>query len=223
MASSRQCASYRPPPTASTIITEATSSATNNRTISTTKQEQGTTAIKPAYCAAIIAIMSPPTANPTTGKTHVAEKEKYHEGGSLKAYSHEELGTADDVRSFLFYFILFCWCVALRSVDVGGDVFRSVPLCIRVDYCSCSAFVSLNTSMPRHDTSQSATQSVPVISFLRITRNLMLPLSISNFAPLILFSMQTNYVHTTYCTSNKYWLSSNNNTNNILKFYHPRQ
>jgi hypothetical protein len=37
-----------------------------------------------------------PTANPTTGKTHVAEKDKFHQGGSLKAYSHEELGTADD-------------------------------------------------------------------------------------------------------------------------------
>ena len=42
--------------------------------------------------------MAPPTANPTTGKTHVAEKVKFHEG-SLKPYSHEELGTADDVRS----------------------------------------------------------------------------------------------------------------------------
>jgi hypothetical protein len=42
-----------------------------------------------------------PTANPTTGKTHVAEKDKFHEGGSLKAYSHEELGTADDVRDAL--------------------------------------------------------------------------------------------------------------------------
>ncbi len=41
--------------------------------------------------------MSPPTANPTTGKTHVAEKTKFHEG-TLKPYSHEELGTADDVR-----------------------------------------------------------------------------------------------------------------------------
>lgn len=42
--------------------------------------------------------MAPPTANPTTGKTHVAEKVKFHQG-SLKPYSHEELGTADDVRS----------------------------------------------------------------------------------------------------------------------------
>ena len=41
--------------------------------------------------------MAPPSANPTTGKTHVAEKVKFHEG-SLKPYSHEELGTADDVR-----------------------------------------------------------------------------------------------------------------------------
>jgi hypothetical protein len=45
--------------------------------------------------------MPPPTANPTTGKTHVAERDKYHEGGSLKAYSHEELGTADDVSDVL--------------------------------------------------------------------------------------------------------------------------
>ncbi|VEU34699.1 unnamed protein product [Pseudo-nitzschia multistriata] len=41
--------------------------------------------------------MSPPSANPTTGKTHVAEKTKLHEGGSLKPYSHEELGTSDDI------------------------------------------------------------------------------------------------------------------------------
>ena len=41
--------------------------------------------------------MPVPTANPTTGKTHVAEKDKFHEGGALKPYSHEEIGTADDV------------------------------------------------------------------------------------------------------------------------------
>jgi len=33
----------------------------------------------------------PPSANPTTGKTHVAEVTKYHEGASLKPFSHEEL------------------------------------------------------------------------------------------------------------------------------------
>merc|ERR1712028_196725 len=32
-----------------------------------------------------------PTPNPTTGKTHVAEEKKFHEGGNLKAYAHEEL------------------------------------------------------------------------------------------------------------------------------------
>mmetsp|Transcript_28980 Transcript_28980/g.68077 ORF Transcript_28980/g.68077 Transcript_28980/m.68077 type:complete len:122 (+) Transcript_28980:1713-2078(+) len=39
--------------------------------------------------------MSPPSANPTTGKSHYAEKTKLHEG-LLKPYAHEELGTADD-------------------------------------------------------------------------------------------------------------------------------
>ena len=50
--------------------------------------------------------MSPPSANPTTGKTHVAEKVKIHEGGNLKAYSHEELGTADDVRDVVLYTVV---------------------------------------------------------------------------------------------------------------------
>jgi hypothetical protein len=55
-----------------------------------------------------------PTANPTTGKTHVAEKDKFHQGGSLKAYSHEELGTADDVREALrsneieWHILMYC-------------------------------------------------------------------------------------------------------------------
>jgi hypothetical protein len=53
------------------------------------------------------AVLPPPTANPTTGKTHVAEITKYHEGGSLKPYSHEELrgpkGTSNDVSYYYLY------------------------------------------------------------------------------------------------------------------------
>ena len=54
-----------------------------------------------------------PTANPTTGKTHVAEVTKYHEGGTLKPYSHEESvgpkGTSVDVSSsFKYCIVLYC-------------------------------------------------------------------------------------------------------------------
>ena len=54
-----------------------------------------------------------PTANPTTGKTHVAEVTKYHEGGTLKPYSHEEAvgpkGTSVDVSSsFRYCNVLYC-------------------------------------------------------------------------------------------------------------------
>jgi len=60
-----------------------------------------------------------PTANPTTGKTHVAEVTKYHEGGSLKPYSHEELrgpkGTSEDVSLSSKYCVVLC-CVVLCCI-----------------------------------------------------------------------------------------------------------
>lgn len=70
--------------------------------------------------------MSPPTANPTTGKTHVAEKIKFHEG-SLKPYSHEELGTADDVR---------WWRPAMKWNATDGCVVACIYLCSCIHVCN---------------------------------------------------------------------------------------
>ena len=72
----------------------------------------------------------PPSANPTTGKTHVAEKDKYHEGGSLKAYSHEELGTDNDVR-------IVSYCI--DAVD-DGTVTVTVTVTVELFVLRCLFF-----------------------------------------------------------------------------------
>jgi hypothetical protein len=67
-----------------------------------------------------------PTANPTTGKTHVAEVTKYHEGGTLKPYSHEESvgpkGTSVDVSSSSSSSIVL-YCIVLFDNIVASFFF----------------------------------------------------------------------------------------------------
>ena len=67
-----------------------------------------------------------PTANPTTGKTHVAEVTKYHEGGTLKPYSHEESvgpkGTSVDVSSSSSSSIVL-YCIVLYYLITSSLLF----------------------------------------------------------------------------------------------------
>ena len=81
------------------------------------RQRRTTTATTNNFHNYTMTSVSPlPTANPTTGKTHVAEVTKYHEGGTLKPYSHEESvgpkGTSVDVSSsFKFNYCIVLHCV----------------------------------------------------------------------------------------------------------------